>query len=68
MAYEKCRRCQYACKCCNSHFMEIWPKCNSCSNNHREFEPSVHILYCPVDGQRIKRPLFDINGRLIMED
>ena len=67
MLYEKCTKCKYACRCCISHFKDIWPRCRDCPNNHREFEPAGHIQYCPLDGQKIKRPLFDINGRIVME-
>ena len=68
MHYEKCRKCRYVCRCCASHFMDIWPKCSECSNNRCEFEPTEHIQYCPLNGEKIKRPLFDINGRIIIEE
>lgn len=68
MLYKKCRKCEYVCRCCASHFMDIRPRCNGCPNNRMEFEPAGHIHYCPLDGQKIKRPLFDINGKIVMED
>lgn len=68
MLYEKCRQCRYVCRCCSSHFKEYFPHCQECPNNHFEFEPALHIIHCPLDGLKIKRPLFDINGRIVMED
>ena len=52
--YEKCRACQYVCRCCSSHFMEGWPQCARCNNSKIEFEPAAHIKYCPLDGSSIK--------------
>jgi len=65
MFYEKCRECRYVCRCCASHFMDNWPRCSECPNNRIEFTPSYHIVYCPLDGEKISRPLMDINGRLV---
>ena len=67
MLYEKCRSCKYTCRCCSSYFKETWPKCSKCPNNNIEFEPAFHIIYCPLDGQKIQRPLYDINGHIISE-
>ena len=66
--YEKCRACQYVCRCCSSHFMEGWPQCARCPGSRIEFEPAAHVKHCPIDGQKIKRPLFYNNGRIIMEE
>lgn len=61
MVYEKCRKCRYACRCCASHFMDIWPRCSECPNNRLEFSPATHITNCPIDGQKIQSPFGESN-------
>lgn len=63
--YEKCIKCPNACHCCASYHKEGWPRCNECPNNHREFEPASFIMYCPLTGEKLDRPMFDINGYIV---
>lgn len=54
MSYEKCRWCKHACRCCASHFMDVWPRCQECPKYRIEFEPATHITHCPIDGRHLK--------------
>lgn len=65
--YEKCRDCEYACRCCSSHFMEKWPRCSDCPRNRIEFIPAAHVVYCPLDGVKIQRIPTDVNGMPVKE-
>lgn len=67
MAYSKCKQCKYACRCCASHFLKKTVGCSECPRNRSEFSPALHVVYCPLDGQKIMHPLYDINGRLVRD-
>lgn len=65
MLYAKCRKCTYVCRCCASPYFDNRPGCSECPNNRSEFEPALHIIYCPLDGKTLERPLMDINGNIV---
>lgn len=68
MIYKKCRNCQYRCRCCASHFFDQGPRCFSCENHYDEFYPAEHVKNCPIDGQPIQHPLYDVNGNIVREE
>lgn len=68
MIFKKCRDCRYHCRCCASSVFDRGPRCSSCENHYDEFYPSEQIKYCPLDGQRIKFPLYGVNGNIIKEE
>lgn len=68
MKYRKCRDCKYRCRCCASHFFDESPKYSGCENRYDEFYPAKHITRCPLDGEKIKHPLVDVNGNVVREE
>lgn len=65
MPYKKCRECKYRCRCCASRFFDQRNVCGRCENHYDEFHPAMHVVYCPLDGERIQHPLMDINGNIV---
>ena len=62
MIYEKCRQCEFVCRCCSSkHWDNNYPHCQGCNRTHNEYEPANHINHCPIDGSIIKEKP---NGRI----
>lgn len=68
MIFKKCRNCQYRCRCCASHFFDKGPRCSRCENHYDEFHPAEHVKYCPLDGQLITYPIYDVNGKIVREE
>lgn len=54
MTYDKCRRCEFVCRCCSSKHWDNYPRCQSCEGPHDEFKPAKHVIHCPVDRTNIK--------------
>lgn len=55
MTYDKCRRCEFVCRCCASKHWDLgYPRCQSCEGLHDEFKHAKHIIHCPIDGSIIK--------------
>lgn len=63
MWFEKCRECPYVCRCCKSHFKDVWPRCRECPKNKIEFELASHIKHCPLDGSIVKENKHENLGR-----
>lgn len=68
MIFKKCRDCSYRCRCCASSVFDRGPFCSRCENHYDEFYPAEQIKHCPLDGRKIKFPLYDINGNIVKEN